>query len=150
MCSADLNSGGPLINTQGEVIGVNFATTSGADNISFALPINAVKSRLDEYRTYGKFIKPYIGVSYQTISPQEALYYQDVVPGALVINVDAKGPAAKAGVKRADIITKINGKELTSSLSFEIQKHKVGEEIELELWSMGDYRTAKVTLEEAE
>lgn len=144
------NSGGPLINTQGEVIGVNFATTSGADNISFALPINAVKNRLDEYRTYGKFIKPYIGVSYQTISSQEALYYQDVVSGALVINVDTKGPAAKAGVKRADIITKINGKELSSSLSLEIQKYKVGEEIELELWNMGESRTVKVTLQEAE
>ena len=59
------NSGGPLLNTMGEVIGINFATTTNADNISFALPINVVKNRVEEYITYGKFIKPYLGVTYQ-------------------------------------------------------------------------------------
>jgi len=56
------NSGGPLLNTMGEVIGINFATTTNADNISFALPINVVKNRVEEYITYGKFIKPYLGL----------------------------------------------------------------------------------------
>lgn len=144
------NSGGPLISTQGKVIGVNFATTSGADNISFALPINRVKAKLEEYRTYGKFIKPYIGVSYQTITTADAVYYKDVVAGALIINIDANGPAAKAGIKRSDIITKINDKELTSPLSSVIQSHKVGEELTLEVWNDGNYRTVKLILTEAE
>ena len=144
------NSGGPLINTQGEVIGINFATTANADNISFALPINVVKQRLEEYRTYGKFIKPYIGISYQMISEYEALYYTDVVAGALVMNVDPNGPAAKADVKRGDIITKVNGKELAQSLAYEIQSHKVGEEITLEVWREGKTFTVKVTLAQAE
>jgi len=144
------NSGGPLINTQGEVIGINFATTANADNISFALPINVVKQRLEEYRTYGKFIKPYIGISYQMISEYEALYYTDVVAGALVMNVDPNGPAAKADVKRGDIITKVNGKELVQSLAYEIQSHKVGEEITLEVWREGKTFTVKVTLAQAE
>ena len=144
------NSGGPLINTQGEVIGINFATTANADNISFALPINIVKQRLEEYRTYGKFIKPYIGISYQMISEYEALYYTDVVAGALVMNVDPNGPAAKADVKRGDIITKVNGKELVQSLAYEIQSHKVGEEITLEVWREGKTFTVKVTLAQAE
>ena len=87
------NSGGPLINSQGKVIGINFATTSGADNISFAIPINRVKSRLEEYRTYGKFIRPYLGVTYQMISEYEALYYTDVVAGALILRVDPASPA---------------------------------------------------------
>jgi len=144
------NSGGPLINTQGEVIGINFATTANADNISFALPINVVKQRLEEYRTYGKFIKPYIGISYQMISEYEALYYTDVVAGALVMNVDPNGPAAKADVKRGDIITKVNGKELVQSLAYEIQSHKVGEEITLEVWREGKTFTVKITLAQAE
>jgi len=144
------NSGGPLINTQGEVIGINFATTANADNISFALPINIVKQRLEEYRTYGKFIKPYIGISYQMISEYEALYYTDVVAGALVMNVDSNGPAAKADIKRGDIITKVNGKELVQSLAYEIQSHKVGEEITLEIWREGKTSTVKITLAQAE
>ncbi|HRX43951.1 MAG TPA: trypsin-like peptidase domain-containing protein, partial [Candidatus Dojkabacteria bacterium] len=78
------NSGGPLISTEGKVVGINFATTANADNISFALPINTVKQRLEEYRVYGKFIKPYVGISYQMISEYQAIYYTDVVAGALV------------------------------------------------------------------
>jgi len=144
------NSGGPLISTEGKVVGVNFATSSGADNISFALPINIVKQRLTEYRTYGKFIKPYIGISYQMISAYEALYYKDVVAGALVASTDPQGPAAKAGIVRGEIITKINGKSVENSFSSLIQSFKVGEEIEVEVWNEGNTRTVKVTLVEAE
>ena len=143
------NSGGPLINTQGNVIGINFATTANADNISFALPINIVKQRLEEYRAYGKFIKPYIGISYQMISEYEALYYTDVVPGALVMNIDPNGPASKADIKRGDIITKVNGKELSQSLAYEIQSHKVGEELSLEIWRDGKTLTVKIILAQA-
>lgn len=143
------NSGGPLISTEGKVIGVNFATTSGADNISFALPINKVKDRLEEYRTFGKFIRPYLGVSYQMISQYEAMYYDNVVPGALVVSIDSDSPAGKIDIKRGDIITKIDGKNLSGSLSSAIQSHKVGDEMEMELWNNGNTRSVKVTLEEA-
>ena len=144
------NSGGPLISTEGKVVGVNFATSSGADNISFALPINIVKQRLSEYITYGKFIKPYIGISYQMISEYEALYYKDVVAGALVITVDPQGPASIAGVQRGDIIVKINKESIESSFASLIQSFKVGDEIELQLWNGGESRSVKVTLVEAE
>lgn len=143
------NSGGPLISTEGKVIGVNFATSSGADNISFALPINIVKQRLNEYRTYGKFIKPYLGISYQMISEYEALYYRDIVAGALVISTDSQGPAVKAGIERGDIITKINGESVRGAFASLIQSFKVGEQVEIELWNAGKTRTVKVTLEEA-
>lgn len=144
------NSGGPLISTEGKVIGVNFATTSNADNISFALPINIVKQRLEEYRTYGKFIKPYIGISYQMISEYQAMYFKDVVAGALVMNIDSNGPASKVDIKRGDIITKVNDTQVDQSFSYMIQSYKVGEEISLEIWRDGVTKSVKITLVEAD
>ncbi|MHC1716979.1 MAG: S1C family serine protease [Candidatus Dojkabacteria bacterium] len=142
------NSGGPLINSQGEVIAINFATTSGADNISFAIPINKIKNRLEEYRTYGKFIKPYFGVTYQMITEYEALYYSDVVAGALVVRIDPLAPAYKAGVRKGDIITKFADDEVKLSLGELIQKHKVGEEIEVKVSREGKEKSFKVVLVE--
>ncbi len=144
------NSGGPLINSQGEVIGVNFATTSGVDNISFALPINKVKSRLEEYRTYGKFIRPFLGVSYQMISEYEALYYKDVVPGALVVRIDPVSPAYTAGIRRGDFITEFGGEKVNRSLAEMIQKHKVGESVEVKVWREGAEQKFTVVLGEME
>ncbi len=144
------NSGGPLINTEGKVIGINFATTANADNISFALPINTVKQRLEEYRIYGKFIKPYIGISYQMISEYQAMYYSDVVPGALVVNLDPSGPASKVDIQRGDIITKINDSDIEQSFSYIIQSYKVGDELTLEIWRDGEVKNVKVTLTEAD
>ncbi len=142
------NSGGPLINSQGEVIGINFATTSGADNISFAIPINKIKNRIDEYRTYGKFIKPYFGVTYQMISEYEARYYSDVVAGALVVRIDPLAPAYKAGIRRGDIITEFAGEKLSLSLGEVIQRHKVGEEVDVKVYRAGEESNFKVTLAE--
>ncbi len=144
------NSGGPLLNSQGEIIGVNFATTSGAENISFALPINRVKEKVEEYRTYGKFIKPYMGVSYQMISEYEAMYYTNVVAGALIQSLDASGPAYKSGIRKGDIVTELGGEKIESSLSLYIQKHKVGEKIEVKVYRAGAEKTFEVTLVEAD
>jgi S1-C subfamily serine protease len=144
------NSGGPLLNTNGEIIGINFATTSGADNISFALPINIVKDRVEEYRTYGKFIKPYLGVSYQMISEYQAVYYNDIVAGALVVRTDPYGPAQSAGIKRGDIIIEFDGEKVDASLGNMISEKEVGDEIDVKLWNAGEERTVKVTLQEVE
>jgi serine protease Do len=144
------NSGGPLISTEGKVIGVNFATSAGAENISFAIPANIVKQRLDEYRTYGRFIRSYFGITYQMISSYEVMLYGDgVVEGALVVGTDPTGPAAKAGIARGDIITKINSNGVSKSFASIIQSYKVGDEISVELWNEGEIRTAKVKLVEA-
>lgn len=144
------NSGGPLINTSGKVIGVNFATTSGADNISFALPINRVKERVEEYRTYGKFIKPYLGVSYQMISERQAIYYDNVVAGALIVRVDPYGPANEVGIARGDIIIEFGGDAVDESLANMISDYEVGDEVELIVWNNGEERTLTVTLGEQE
>lgn len=143
------NSGGPLLNGQGQVVGINFATTSGAENISFALPINKVKTRIEEYRTYGKFIKSYLGVSYQMISAAQASYYTNLVAGAYVVRVDSNSPASEGGIKKGDIITQFGGEAVTDSLSLLIQKHKAGEKVEVKVYREGAEKTLKVTLTEA-
>jgi len=142
------NSGGPLINSQGEVIGINFATTSGANNISFAIPINKVKDRVEEYKTYGKFIKPYMGISYEMFYEYDLLYYKNIVPGALVRGLDTAGPAYKAGIRRGDIVTKFGGEDVNIALINLIQKHKVGESVKVEVYRNGSTKTFDVVLGE--
>lgn len=144
------NSGGPLFNLRGEVIGVNFATSSGADNISFALPINRVKSRLDEYRKFGKFVKPYIGIEYQIITEANAASFSDIVPGAFIRNVIPGSPAEKAGLENGDIITKVGDDEVDTLFAFLLQQYKVGDEVKMTVWNNGKVRTVTVTLGEAE
>ncbi len=144
------NSGGPLLNTSGQVVGINFATTSNADNISFALPINIVKTRLDEYITYGKFIKPYLGISYQVIPEYIASYYSDVVAGVFIRSLDTDGPAYKAGLERGDIITEINDESVVDSFTTVLSQYKPEEEIKITYYRDGEYDTVKVTLGEAD
>lgn len=144
------NSGGPLINSQGEVIGINFATTSGADNISFAIPINKVKERVEEYKTYGKFIKPYMGISYEMFYEYDLLYYTNIVPGALIRGLDTTGPAYNAGIRRGDIVTKFGGESVNIALINLIQKHKVGESVKVEIYRNGSTKNFDVVLGEVE
>lgn len=132
------NSGGPLLNSSGEVIGVNFATTAGADNISFALPANFVSRRLDEYRRYGKFLKPYLGIEYQMISENQARIYDDVVPGVLVRRVVPNTPAQDAGLQRLDIITEVDNEPIREAFANIIQDYEIGEEMELTVWRDGE------------
>ncbi len=144
------NSGGPLLDSDGNVIGINFATTSGADNISFAIPVNRAKEKISEYKENGKFIKPFLGVEYRIITPNQAMFYSDVVAGALVSRVVDGSPADEADIKRGDIITEIAGDDVGASLSVLIQKHEVGEEIEVRVWRDGKIYKKSVTLVEAE
>lgn len=144
------NSGGPLLDTDGKVIGVNFATTAGADNISFALPINRVVSRLEEYRKYGKFLRPYLGVEYQMISERAASYYGDLVAGALVVRVVPDSPASNGGLQKGDIITYMGEDKVESSLVSQIQKRDVDEEVEVKVYRDGEEIALTITLAEAD
>ena len=132
------NSGGPLLNSSGEVIGVNFATTAGADNISFALPVNFVARRLDEYRRYGKFLKPYLGIEYQMISENQARIYDDIVPGVLVRRVIPNTPAQDAGLQRLDVITEVEKEPIREAFANIIQDYEIGEEMRLTVWRDGE------------
>ncbi|MEI6462845.1 MAG: trypsin-like peptidase domain-containing protein [bacterium] len=126
------NSGGPLLNSKAEVIGVNFATTSGADSISFALPINRIKTKLAEFQANGKLLEPYIGIGFS----QRTFYLKDsALTGALVSQVQTNSPASEAGIQNGDLILSVDGKSLeTASLLDIIQTSKVGAELKLEIW----------------
>jgi serine protease Do len=131
------NSGGPLFNSSGEVIGVNVAVSQSAQSIGFALPINLVKSSIDNFKTTGEFDRPYFGVSYQMISKQSALL-NEVPVGAYVRDVLVGSPAEKAGVKVGDIITEIDGKKLSDDkatpLANYINTKKIGDTITVKVY----------------
>lgn len=142
------NSGGPLFNSLGEVIGVNVAVSQSAQSIGFALPINMVKESIDNFRATGQFDRPYLGVVYGMINKNN----NDGTPvGAYVEEVLANSPGEKAGVKTGDIITKVDGKKLADEkntvLATYINKKRIGDSINLEIWRKGSYLDFKVVLE---
>jgi len=144
------NSGGPLLNSAGQVIGVNVAVSQSGQNIGFALPINIVKSSIDNFKTTGGFERPFLGVSYRTISEKAALL-NEVPQGAYVETVVEESGAAKAGIKVGDIITEIDGNKLAEQDSGEliniINKKKIGDTIEVKIWRDGKEASIGVKLE---
>ncbi|OGE25733.1 hypothetical protein A3H85_01115 [Candidatus Daviesbacteria bacterium RIFCSPLOWO2_02_FULL_40_8] len=143
------NSGGPLLNSSGQVIGVNVATTQGAQNIGFAIPIDAVKKITDEFIKTGSVSRPFLGVQYQFISKDLALL-NEMPQGAYVREIIKDSGADKAGVKVGDMIVKIDGKSVTDegTISSTISSKKIGESLSLVLWNDGKERTVNATLQE--
>lgn len=146
------NSGGPLLNSAGQVIGVNVAIASGAQNIGFAIPINTVKDALIQYEKEGKFsAKPFLGVKYQMIGLQTALMNK-VPQGAYVIEVIEGSPAQKAGVLKDDIVTKLDGKDVLEKdggLAKIVAEKKVGDKIDIEVWRNEETLKFSTTLSES-
>lgn len=103
------NSGGPLLNLNGEVIGINTAVSSQGQGIGFAIPINEVKGIVDDLKTKGEIIQPWLGISVGKISPQIQEYFNlDSNEGAIILDVLPDSPADKAGLKTYDIIKEID------------------------------------------
>lgn len=144
------NSGGPLLNSAGQVIGVNVAVSQSGQNIGFALPINIVKSSIDNFKTTGEFERPFLGVSYRIISEKAALL-NEVPQGAYVETVVEESGAAKAGIKVGDIVTEIDGNKLAGQDSGEliniINKKKIGDTVEVKIWRDGKEASVGVKLE---
>lgn len=145
------NSGGPLLNSAGEVIGINVAVAQGAQNIGFAIPINVVRTAINQYKTTGKFpAKAYLGVEYQMLSKQTALS-NNVPQGAYVASVASGSPAEKEGLVAGDIITKVDGNEITvdnGGLAKIISAKKPGDTINIEVYRNGNTAKTSVTLSE--
>ena len=146
------NSGGPLLNSSGEVIGINTAIAQEGQNIGFAIPVNIIKDLIETFGKQGfNFERPYLAVRYKMIDKQTALL-NDVTEGAYVTEVVSDSPAEKAGVQNEDIIVEFDGKKVTGDddqgLAKLILGKKVGDKVELKVWrSEGGTKTLSVTLE---
>lgn len=120
------NSGGPLVNLNGEVIGINTMIVRGgmgssavAEGLGFAIPSNTMRLIAERIIAQGYFARPYLGVRYQSISPAIAQRYNLPVEwGAYVTDITANSPASAAGIERGDIITSVGGQEIDEKHSF--------------------------------
>jgi len=144
------NSGGALVNSEGKVIGINtikFAETR-VEGMGFAIPINEAKPIIEDLINNKKVLRPYLGIQGITISKEEAEEYK-LTQGVYVRVVIPGSGADAAGVRRGDIITKIDDKKVLTieDLIAEIQKHKVGETVKIEVYNQGnEYKTLNVKL----
>jgi len=153
------NSGGPLINMDGEAIGINTAIIFGAQNIGFAIPINWAKQDLEDIIKHGRIIKPYLGLLYIMLNKKfQKQYSLPVDYGALVVRdhrpnsvaIIPNSPADQAGVKENDIILELNDEKIPEDgdLSDMLQKCAVGSEIELTVLRKDQNLKLKAKLQE--
>ena len=145
------NSGGPLLNIQGEVVGINTAVATRAQGIGFAIPINEVKFALEEIREYGRVSLPWLGIYYQTVTPQMQEYFQlSRSEGIIVMDVVADSPAEAAGLKPYDIILEVNREPVSSTEDFarSIRETEVGERIMLRVLRDGSPRLLFATIDQ--
>jgi len=153
------NSGGPLINLAGQVVGINTAVNREGQLIGFAIPINSAKQVIESIKTYGRIVRPWLGVRYVLLNKEIAeTNGLSVDYGALVLRggkstdlaVIPGSPADKAGIVENDIILEIDGQKIDEdhSLARMISKYKPGDEVELKILHKGEEKTLKVKLEE--
>ena len=147
------NSGGPLLNINGDVVGVNTAIYSpngGSVGLSFAIPSNLVTTVKDSIIRTGKYERPYLGISISELTPE--IRKQRNIPSATGVMITAVyngSAAAKYGIKPNDVILEINGKKVTSAGSFigELAAKKTGDVLNLKVYSNGTEKTLNVKLE---
>jgi S1-C subfamily serine protease len=152
------NSGGPLLDLKGEVIGVNTATVLGAQSIGFAVPINKAKKDIESVKTVGKIVYPFLGVRYvlinETVQQKNNLassYGTWITKGNQGEVAITPGSAAeKAGLQEGDIILELNAEKITTdnSLAKIIQKYKPGDTVTLKILRGTQEKNVSVTLGE--
>lgn len=151
------NSGGPLVNLSGQVIGINTAIASDSQNIGFAIPINDVTGLIKSVEQTGKLEQPYLGIIYVPITSDVAQQYNlSVSNGAYIptssqigeASIIAGGPADKAGLQEGDIITAIDGTAINenTSLTSILDQDKVGQTVTLNVIRGGKTLSIKATL----
>ncbi len=151
------NSGGPLVNLDGQVIGINTAIAGNAQSIGFAIPINDVSGLIKSVKQSGKLERPYLGVEYVSLTNDVAKQYSlsatrgAYIPPASVLgspSVISGGPAEKAGLKEGDIITALDGTPIdqNNSLSALINRHSTGDKVTLTIVRNGKTQSITATL----
>ena len=147
------NSGGPLLDISGNVIGVNtaiFSTTGGSIGIGFAIPSNLAQNVKDSIIKNGKYERPYVGISVENLTSVTAKELK--IPystGIIVKKVYPNSPASKYGLKNNDVILELNGKRVTSAGTFigELAAKRIGETVNLKVYSNGKEKNINITLE---
>ncbi len=152
------NSGGPLVNINGEVIGLNTAVAGSAQNIGFSIPINDIKGLISGVLSSGKLQQSYLGVRYITLDKDTASYFNlKINHGAYVFSSDRQAaivpgsPADKSDLQEKDVITKVNNINIDdkTNLSSALSKFKVGDKVNLTIFRDSKTLTIGVTLEAA-
>lgn len=147
------NSGGALVNSEGKVIGINtikFAETT-VEGMGFAIPINEAKPIIQSLMSQKKISRPYLGIQGINLSKDDAEEYK-LPQGVYVNSVVAYSGAERAGIKKGDIITKMDGEKVTTieKLIEIIGKHKVGDVVQIEVYDqLNEYKTISVKLRES-
>lgn len=148
------NSGGPLVNLRGEVVGINTAILSGTGGnigIGFAIPINMAKDVMDELIEYGRVVRGYLGAVIQDLSDGLAKSFgYDSTDGVIVTELTDDGPADKSGMARGDIITHLDGEPVTdvAQLRFHVAGIDPGTKVDVTIFRDGKPKTMKVKIEE--
>ena len=145
------NSGGPLLNLAGRVVGINTAIIPSAHGIGFAISINMVKPVMRELIAKGRVVRPVLNVVAVSVTPQIA--YANDLPmerGALVTRVEDGSSAAAAGMQEGDVITAVGGRPVKDlhHLHESLERHRIGESVEIEVWRSGESLTLTPVLEE--
>lgn len=145
------NSGGALVNSKGEVIGINTLKLSGTgiEGIGFAIPINSTIDIYEQLISDGKVKRPYIGISGRDIDENTAKQYK-LVTGVYVVSVEQFSAAEKAGIKAYDIITEADGKQISTmdELNEVKNAHQIGDTLNLKVYRDSKYVDIQVTLGE--
>lgn len=153
------NSGGPLLNLGGEVVGVNTAVVRqagfgvSAEGLGFAIPSNTVEAIIGQIIEDGRVVRPYIGVTYETLTPRSATASDLPIENGVVIREVVPGsPAEQAGIQIDDVITKINGTPIDDEnpLVNQLFHYDVGESVEMEIYRASTDETFTVTVTLAE
>lgn len=137
------NSGGPLLNINGELIGINTAIYAGAQGIGFAIPINKARRIIEDLIAHGEVIDAWIGLFVQEIDSELTRYFN--IPkkqGVLVAGVDPESPAREAGLKEGDVILAVDGRRVVSVQDYQarLRNYGVKDRLELTLWTGGRKR----------
>jgi serine protease Do len=144
------NSGGPLFNWRGEVVGINTAIRAGANGIGFAIPIDEIKDVLGQLREKGHVDRGRLGLGFQAVTADIAdAMGLDGTHGALVSQIEAGGPAARAGIKAGDVIVAVNGTPISHAeeLPRRVARNQPGSSVEVTIVRDKQRRDVKATLD---